>query len=133
MAAANITEAEARAKNMLMAEAEGLAITEESRAELANTLSKLQNIEAIKAQGIAVGGFTKYLGKAVTLIRSLAGPVGVVIGLIAGASYIINKIQSAEEAHQEELRKTSAELFKLMEEGKELEEKVKEILEEEMK
>lgn len=34
---------------------------------------------------------------------------------------------------QEELRKTSAELFKLMEEGKELEEKVKEILEEEMK
>ena len=34
---------------------------------------------------------------------------------------------------QEELRKTSAELFKLMEEGKELEEKVKEILEEEMR
>lgn len=34
---------------------------------------------------------------------------------------------------QEELRKTSAELFKLMEEGKELEEKVKLILEEEMK
>lgn len=34
---------------------------------------------------------------------------------------------------QEELRKTSAELFKLMEEGKELEEKVKKILEEEMK
>ena len=34
---------------------------------------------------------------------------------------------------QEELRKTSAELFKLMKEGKELEEKVKVILEEEMK
>lgn len=34
---------------------------------------------------------------------------------------------------QEELKKTSAELFKLMKEGKELEEKVKEILEEEMK
>ena len=34
---------------------------------------------------------------------------------------------------QEELRKTSAELFELMKEGKELEEKVKEILEEEMK
>lgn len=34
---------------------------------------------------------------------------------------------------QEELKKTSAELFKLMEEGKELEEKVKQILIEEMK
>lgn len=34
---------------------------------------------------------------------------------------------------QEELRKTSEELFKLMKEGKELEEKVKEILEEEMR
>lgn len=34
---------------------------------------------------------------------------------------------------QEELRKTSAELFELMKEGKELEDKVKEILEEEMK
>lgn len=34
---------------------------------------------------------------------------------------------------QEELRKTSVELFELMKEGKELEEKVKEILEEEMK
>lgn len=34
---------------------------------------------------------------------------------------------------QEELRKASAELFELMKEGKELEEKVKEILEEEMK
>ena len=34
---------------------------------------------------------------------------------------------------QEELRKTSAELFELMKEGKELEEKVKEILEEEMR
>lgn len=32
-----------------------------------------------------------------------------------------------------ELKKTSAELFKLMKEGKELEEKVKKILEEEMK
>lgn len=34
---------------------------------------------------------------------------------------------------QEELRKASAELFELMKEGKELEEKIKEILEEEMK
>lgn len=34
---------------------------------------------------------------------------------------------------QEELKKNAAELFKLMEEGKELEEKVKEILKEEMK
>ena len=34
---------------------------------------------------------------------------------------------------QEELRKTSEELFKLMKEGKELEEKVKEILKEEMR
>lgn len=38
-----------------------------------------------------------------------------------------------EEEIKEELRKTSAELFKLMEEGKELEDKVKKILEEEMK
>lgn len=42
-----------------------------------------------------------------------------------------NKMSSEE--IQEEIRKTSAELFKLMEEGKELEEKVKLILEEEMK
>lgn len=34
---------------------------------------------------------------------------------------------------QEELKKNAAELFKLMEEGKELEEKVKEILKEEMR
>lgn len=39
----------------------------------------------------------------------------------------------SEEEIQEELKKTSAELFKLMEEGKELEEKVKQILIEEMK
>lgn len=38
-----------------------------------------------------------------------------------------------QEEIQEELKKTSAELFKLMEEGKELEEKVKQILIEEMK
>lgn len=38
-----------------------------------------------------------------------------------------------EEEIKEELKKTSAELFKLMEEGKELEDKVKKILEEEMK
>ena len=34
---------------------------------------------------------------------------------------------------QEELKKTSAELFKLIKEGRELEDKVKEILEEEMR
>lgn len=39
----------------------------------------------------------------------------------------------SEEEIKEELKKTSAELFKLMEEGKELEDKVKKILEEEMK